>query len=131
MSTSRTRESSRDHALARVSEPSIRVVSREDGVMTDDKKAPAAGSAQIRRAKERSGVVKAAGTKTTVTVEVTRRVQHAQYGKYQTRRKTYAAHDLLGCKVGDQVLIRETRPLSKTKRWRVVEKIASAGGSES
>ena len=93
--------------------------------MTDENKAPKAGSTEIRRAKERDGVVIAASTKATVTVEVTRRVQHAQYGKYQTRRKTYAVHDLIGCKVGDQVRIRETRPLSKTKRWRVVEKLGT------
>lgn len=94
--------------------------------MTDDTKAPVAGSTEeIRRAKERQGVVIAANTAKTVTVEVVRRVQHAQYGKYQTRRRTFAAHDMVGCKVGDQVLIRETRPLSKSKRWRVVEKIQS------
>ena len=60
--------------------------------------------------------------------EVVRRVQHAQYGKYMTRRRTYAVHDLVGCKVGDHVLIRETRPLSKMKRWRVVEKVTAQGG---
>jgi len=98
--------------------------------MTDEKKAPEAGSVEIRRAKERDGVVIAANTKATITVEVTRRVQHAQYGKYQTRRKTYAVHDLVGCRVGDQVRIRETRPLSKTKRWRVIQKIKAAKGTE-
>lgn len=101
--------------------------------MTDDSKAPAAPGAgnaeQIRRAKERQGVVIAANTAQTVTVQVTRRVQHAQYGKYQIRHRTFAVHDMVGCQVGDQVLIRETRPLSKTKRWRVVEKIQVGGGS--
>jgi small subunit ribosomal protein S17 len=97
--------------------------------MTDETKAPADGSnEEIRRAKERRGVVIAANTAKTVTVEVVRRVQHAQYGKYMTRRRTYAVHDLVGCKVGDHVLIRETRPLSKMKRWRVVEKVTAQGG---
>jgi small subunit ribosomal protein S17 len=97
--------------------------------MTDDTKAPGAPTAEIRRAKERSGVVVAAHTAKTVTVEVTRRVQHAQYGKYQTRRKTYAVHDLVGCQVGDKVRIRETRPLSKNKRWRVVDRTAVVGSA--
>ena len=78
------------------------------------------------RAKERQGVVVAANTPQTVVVEIMRRVQHPQYGKYLTRRKKYAVHDLVGCQVGDQVLIRETRPLSKTKRWRVVEKLSKS-----
>lgn len=101
--------------------------------MTDETKAPEAGSTDdVRRRKERRGVVVAANTAKTVTVEVTRRVQHAEYGKYQTRRRKYAVHDLIGCKVGDTVVIRETRPTSKTKRWRVVErKAAGAEGSAS
>lgn len=81
------------------------------------------GFHKLRRAKERRGVVVAANTPKTVVVEVTRRVQHPQYGKYLTRRKKYAVHDLLDCKVGDEVTIRETRPLSKSKRWRVIEKL--------
>jgi small subunit ribosomal protein S17 len=76
------------------------------------------------RAKERQGVVVAANMPKTVVVEVVRRVQHPQYGKFLTRRKKYAVHDLVGCQVGDLVRIRETRPLSKTKRWRVVEKLS-------
>jgi small subunit ribosomal protein S17 len=58
-----------------------------------------------------------------VTVLVTRRVKHARYGKYQNRHRKFAAHDALGCKEGDIVRIEETRPLSKTKRWRVVAKL--------
>ena len=77
-----------------------------------------------RHRKEREGtVIKAAATKT-VVVQVTRTVQHSTYGKIMRVAKNYACHDELGVQVGDKVLIRETRPLSKTKRWRVVSKAA-------
>ncbi|MNC95321.1 30S ribosomal protein S17 [compost metagenome] len=60
----------------------------------------------------------------TVTVVIERRVAHAFYGKQQTRTKKYHAHDEKNeYKVGDVVRIIETRPLSKTKRWRVAELI--------
>ncbi|RME20139.1 MAG: 30S ribosomal protein S17 [Deltaproteobacteria bacterium] len=58
----------------------------------------------------------------TVVVEVQRRVLHPRYRKYVNRRKTYKAHDEdNACKVGDIVVIKESRPLSRTKRWVVVE----------
>ena len=95
--------------------------------MVDDTNTEA-GAAEWRQAKERRGVVVKASTAKTVTVEVTRRVTHGEYGKILTRSKKYAVHDLVGCKVGDEVVIRETRPISKTKRWRVVERIAPSHG---
>ena len=56
----------------------------------------------------------------TVTVEVTRRVKHPQFRKYINRSKNYKAHDENNeFKVDDLVEIRESRPLSKTKRWTV------------
>ena len=56
----------------------------------------------------------------TVVVMVERLVQHPLYGKYIKRRKKYMAHDEKNeCKIGDKVLIVETRPLSKRKRWVV------------
>lgn len=59
----------------------------------------------------------------TVTVEVTRLVKHTRYRKYISRRKNYKAHDEdNACSTGDAVVIRESRPLSKTKRWMVVER---------
>jgi small subunit ribosomal protein S17 len=59
----------------------------------------------------------------TVTVEVVRKVRHARYHKFVTRRKKYHAHDENNvCKVDDEVLIQESRPLSKTKRWVVIER---------
>lgn len=57
----------------------------------------------------------------TVTVEVVRRVKHPKYHKYLNRSKTYKAHDEENAySAGEIVTIEETRPLSKTKRWRVV-----------
>ena len=73
--------------------------------------------------KERVGVVVKSSEKTAV-VQVSRRVKHKRYGKYINRRKRYAVHDELGVAVGEWVRIRETRPLSKNKRWRVVERAA-------
>lgn len=59
----------------------------------------------------------------TVTVQVLRRVLHPRYRKYVTRRKNYKAHDEQNAaKVDDTVVIEESRPLSKTKRWVLVEK---------
>lgn len=59
----------------------------------------------------------------TVTVEVTRRVKHPRYHKYMNRSKSYKAHDENNeCRIDDTVVIEETRPLSKLKRWRVIER---------
>ncbi|MGC9108998.1 MAG: 30S ribosomal protein S17 [Caldimicrobium sp.] len=56
----------------------------------------------------------------TVVVMVETLVKHPLYGKYIKRRKKFMAHDENNeCKIGDKVLIEETRPLSKRKRWRV------------
>lgn len=59
----------------------------------------------------------------TVTVAVRRLVLHRKFRKFVTRTKTYKAHDEKNeCKVNDEVVIRESRPLSRTKRWVVVER---------
>ena len=56
----------------------------------------------------------------TVVVEITHRLLHPVYKKFVTRRKRYQAHDETNaCATGDHVRIEETRPLSKTKRWRI------------
>ncbi len=74
------------------------------------------------RRKIRTGVVVADRADKTVTVLVERRFAHPLYGKQVSRTKKYHAHDEENeFKVGDTVSIMETRPLSKTKRWRVVE----------
>lgn len=76
------------------------------------------------RPKSRVGVVRSNKMQKTVVVEVTRRVRHAKYGKFLTRRMKYKAHDENNaCNVGDTVRIVETRPMSKDKRWRVAETI--------
>jgi small subunit ribosomal protein S17 len=59
----------------------------------------------------------------TVAVEVIRRVKHPRYHKYVNRRNVFKAHDEENaCKVDDIVMIQESRPLSRTKRWVVVER---------
>ena len=77
------------------------------------------------RSKTRVGVVTSNKMQKTVVVEVTRRVRHAKYGKFLTRRVKYKAHDEKNaCQIGDRVRIEETRPMSKDKRWRVIETLA-------
>jgi small subunit ribosomal protein S17 len=63
----------------------------------------------------------------TVIVAVTERVRHTRYGKtVQRTTKLYAHDDVHEAKVGDRVRVMETRPLSKTKRWRVTEVLERA-----
>ena len=72
--------------------------------------------------KSRTGLVVSDKMAKTVVVAIERRVPHAVYGKMVTRSKRLKAHDEENsAKVGDTVRIVETRPLSKDKRWRVVE----------
>lgn len=76
------------------------------------------------RRKVRIGVVVSDKPDKTVTVRVERKFAHPLYGKQVTRTKKYHAHDESNeYRVGDTVRIMETRPLSKTKRWRVTELI--------
>lgn len=77
--------------------------------------------------KERVGVVTSNKMQKTITVSVERLVRHPLYGKVLKRTKKFKAHDAKNqCNVGDVVRIRETRPLSKTKRWRLVEIVERA-----
>lgn len=72
--------------------------------------------------KTRIGVVVSDKMNKTAVVAVERLVKHPTYKKYIKRTSKFKAHDEKNeCKVGDKVKIIETRPLSKTKRWRVVE----------
>lgn len=81
-------------------------------------------SNERNRRKVRTGVVVGDRAEKTVTVMVERRFAHPLYGKQMKRTKRYHAHDEGNeYRVGDTVSIMETRPLSKTKRWRVVELI--------
>ena len=72
--------------------------------------------------KERVGQVVSTKMQKTAIVETTTRVPHAKFGKIVKQVKRFYAHDEEGkAQVGDTVLISETRPLSKLKRWRLVE----------
>ncbi len=72
------------------------------------------------KAKTREGVVLSNKMDKTVVVVVERLVQHAKYKKHLRRRKKLKAHDEQNsCGIGDRVLIAETRPLSRDKRWTV------------
>ena len=71
--------------------------------------------------KVREGLVVSDKMEKTVVVAVEDRVKHPLYGKVMRRTSKLKAHDEKQCGVGDRVLLMETRPLSATKRWRVVE----------
>jgi len=77
--------------------------------------------------KSRVGVVVSNKMAKTVVIKVERRVPDAKYGKIITQAKKFKAHDeAQECQPGDKVRVVETRPLSKDKRWRVVEVIEKA-----
>ena len=72
--------------------------------------------------KTRIGVVTSNKMSKTITVAVERKVKHPIYGKFVKKTSKFHAHDDKNeCSIGDTVKIMETRPLSKTKRWRLVE----------
>ena len=72
--------------------------------------------------KTRIGVVTSNKMTKTITVAVERKVKHPIYGKFLNKTTKFHAHDEKNeCSIGDLVKIMETRPLSKTKRWRLVE----------
>lgn len=77
--------------------------------------------------KERVGIVSSDKMDKSITVTVERKVKHAKYGKFIKRTSKFMAHDENGdAHVGDTVRIAETRPMSKTKRWRLVEVVERA-----
>jgi len=77
--------------------------------------------------KVRTGVVVSDAMEKTVVVRISSQVRHPLYGKIIRRSTRLKAHDdSFGASVGDTVRIMETRPLSKTKRWRVVEVVEKA-----
>jgi small subunit ribosomal protein S17 len=72
--------------------------------------------------KTRIGVVSSNKMDKTITVAVERKVKHPIYGKFVKKTTKFHAHDEKNeCSIGDTVKIMETRPLSRTKRWRLVE----------
>ncbi len=80
-----------------------------------------------RHRKTRVGLVVSDKSNKTIVVEVRRQVPHPLYGKVMQRRSKLAVHDESNeARTGDEVMVVETRPLSKTKRWRLVEIIKKA-----
>jgi len=86
-----------------------------------------------KQRKVRTGVVISNKMDKTVVVEVSRTVVHPVYKKFVRRRKRFMAHDEENrCRIGDEVIIVETRPLSRHKNWRVrkiVKEAALPGGA--
>jgi len=87
-----------------------------------EKEGAHASSSERPYRKTLRGVVVSDKMAKTIVVEVEERVKHALYGKIQTRTNRFKAHDEHNTAgIGDRVLLMETRPLSATKRWRLVE----------
>ena len=77
--------------------------------------------------KERIGIVSSNKMEKSVVVSEVKKVKHPVYGKFVLKTKKYVAHDEKNdCNEGDPVKIMETRPMSKTKKWRIVEIIERA-----
>ncbi len=77
--------------------------------------------------KERIGRVTSNKMQKTITVAIERKVKHPLYGKFQKKTKKLTVHDENNdCGIGDTVRVMETRPMSKNKRWRLVEIIEKA-----
>jgi small subunit ribosomal protein S17 len=77
--------------------------------------------------KERIGIVSSDKMDKSVVVSEVKKVKHPVYGKFVLKTKKYVAHDEKNdCNEGDTVKIMETRPMSKTKKWRIVEIIERA-----
>ncbi len=77
--------------------------------------------------KERIGIVVSNKMDKSIVINIERKVKHPIYGKFIKKSKSFVAHDENNeCGIGDKVLIMETRPMSKTKCWRLVEIIEKA-----
>ena len=77
--------------------------------------------------KERIGIVSSNKMDKTIVIKETKRIKHPVYGKFVLKSKKYTAHDEENtCNEGDVVRISETRPLSKNKRWRLIEVLERA-----
>ncbi|MFT5165104.1 MAG: small subunit ribosomal protein S17 [Saprospiraceae bacterium] len=84
-------------------------------------------SENITLRKQRVGVVTSSSMDKSITVSIERKLQHPIYGKFVKKSKKFMAHDEKNeCNVGDTVKITESRPLSKRKRWRLIEIIKRA-----
>ena len=101
-------------------------MSETDTTPTD---AAAAGDEAAARSarKVREGIVTSAGMDKTIVVTVTDRVRHAKYNKFVLKSKKLYTHDETNdAGVGDKVRVMETRPMSKSKRWRLVDVVERA-----
>ena len=77
--------------------------------------------------KERIGIVTSNKMEKSIVVQVETKIRHPKYGKFVKHTKRFMAHDEKGeCGIGDTVKIMETRPLSKSKNWRLVEIVERA-----
>jgi small subunit ribosomal protein S17 len=95
--------------------------------MAEETQSAETTSAERNLRKTRTGVVRSSKMDKTIIVSVERRVKHPIYGKFVKKTTKFHAHDEKNeCGVGDIVRIMETRPLSKTKRWRLVEIVEKA-----
>ena len=79
-----------------------------------------------RQRKTRTGVVTSDKMEKTVTVSLSRRLPHPVYSKIVSRTSTVKARDEKGARIGDTVRVMETRPISKTVRWRVIDIVKRA-----
>ncbi len=110
-------------------EASVATVTREAATATSEAATATSEAATGERSarKVREGIVTSAAMDKTITVTITERVKHAKYAKIVQRDKKLYAHDETNdAGVGDKVRIMETRPLSKNKRWRLVEVLERA-----
>lgn len=77
--------------------------------------------------KQRTGLVTSNKMDKSIVISVERKLRHPMYGKFVKKTKKFMAHDETNnCNIGDTVTIMETRPLSKRKRWRLVEVLERA-----
>jgi small subunit ribosomal protein S17 len=94
---------------------------------TDNKNDSPETEADRKNRKTREGLVVSNKMDKTAVVAVVERVRHAKYGKFMMRTKKLYAHDETNdVNIGDRVSVMETRPLSKNKRWRIVEVLERA-----
>lgn len=82
---------------------------------------------ETRKTNRKIGVVVSDKMNKTISVKVSRLVMHKKYKKYYTSTSVFKAHDeKQSAKIGDKVMIQETRPLSKSKRWKLIKVIEAA-----
>ncbi len=95
--------------------------------MADNEEAPTTNEAGRAFRKVREGVVSSASMDKTIVVTVVEKTRHPKYKKTVQRTKKLHTHDETGlARLGDKVRVMETRPLSKTKRWRLVDVLERA-----